>query len=137
MVNGNKIQIGRYMKVLEFINIKGGYCLALFILIFVGCKKDQHVKPVPGDFEVVSEIPLAISSSGGTFTLTIDGTTNGWWVEVTNNASWVTIPRKYGSSKVSQQIKIASNTSNADRESEIMIHSTGGQKEVIKINQTK
>lgn len=99
----------------------------LFATIFSSCEKDQHVKPQPGPFDVTHEIPASIPANGGSYTLTIDATTNGWWIEAGADASWVSINRKYGSAKVTQQVVVASNTTSAAREATVLIKSTNGE----------
>lgn len=111
-------------------------CFMAFLTLS-SCEKDQHVKPVTGPFAVTSTIPATVPSAGATYTLTIDGSTNGWWIDVANNVSWVTIARKFGSSKATQDVEIGANSSNEDRVVAITVHSTGGQKEIIEIKQSK
>lgn len=111
-------------------------CCIAFISLYA-CEKDQHVKPVAGPFAVTSTIPSTIPQSGGTYTLTIDATTNGWWIEIPNNVNWITFARKYGSATSTQNVKIGANTSNADRTLVVTINATSGEKETIQIKQLK
>lgn len=112
--------------------------LVCCLFLAVSCKKnDLPEKPEAGSFSVSSTIANRVPAAGATYTLTIEGTTNGWWIEVENEDNWVTIPRKYGSATANQEVTIAPNTSGQNRETGIILHSTGGQNETIRIHQEK
>lgn len=105
------------------------------ILLLSSCSKDEPVRPQAGLFEITHNIPVRVPASGGAYTLTIDGTTNGWWIVKSENVSWLTINRVYGSSKVSQQVTISPNTGSAAREVSVEIKATNNESKIIKINQ--
>lgn len=109
----------------------------LITVFFCACEKDQHVKPVPGKFEVNHDFPTLVPAAGATYTLTIDATTNAWWIETAADASWVNVARKYGSAKVTQQIKVATNATGAAREMTIKINATNQESTSIIVKQAK
>jgi|SRR5690606_2020288 len=110
--------------------------LVCCLFLVTSCKKNElPEKPEAGPFSVSSTIASRIPAAGATYTLTIEGTTNGWWVE--SDVDWVTIARRYGSATANQEVKIMSNTTDQIRETEIIVHATGGQKETIRIIQEK
>ena len=119
---------------------KSSYMLYLFcsaLLLFTACAKDQHVKPVAGPFAVSHDIPTLVPTAGGTYTLTIDASTNGWWLEVPVEASWLPVGRKFGSAKVVQQLVIPANGSAALRSTTLKINSSNGETETIEVKQNK
>lgn len=105
------------------------------LVVFSSCSKDQPVAPQVGPFDVTYDIPTAVPAAGGSYNLTIDATTNGWWIVKSENVSWLTISRVYGSAKVSQQISISANTTNSARAVTIEIKSTNKESKIININQ--
>lgn len=123
---------------MQFIRHTAYVLMVLICTIFISsCEKDQHVKPQPGPFEVTHDIPASIPGNGGSYSLTIDATTNGWWIEAGAEASWISINRKYGSAKVTQQVVIASNTTSAAREAAVLIKSTNGEAVTLVFKQQK
>ncbi len=108
------------------------------LLMVIGCKKNEiPEKPVPGPFVVITTLPESVPAAGGTYKLTIEATTNGWWLVIPNNSNWLTISRRYGSATVSQDVKIAENKTGAERAVEVAINATNGQREVLSIKQEK
>lgn len=108
------------------------------MFFMVGCKKHPlPEKPVEGPFSISTTVPAVVPATGGTFTLTIDATTNGWWIDIPNTANWVAINRKYGSASVTQNITIASNKTGVERSVEVKIKSTNSQQEVLLVKQEK
>lgn len=67
--------------------------------------------------------------------MTIDGSTNGWWIVKSENVSWLTINRVFGAVKVSQQISISANTSAIARQVSVEIKATNKESKIIRINQ--
>lgn len=117
---------------------KSSYILYLFcsaMLLFIACEKDQHVKPVAGPFEVSHDIPALVPTAGGTYTLTIDASTNGWWMEIPVEASWLPVGRKFGAAKVVQQLVIPANGSAVARSATLKINSSNGDTETIEVKQ--
>lgn len=124
-----KIITHRYFKIYS--------AIFSLLLLLSSCSKDQPVAPQAGPFEVTHDIPTTVPTSGGSYNLTIDATTNGWWIVKSENVSWLTINRLYGSAKVSQQISIAPNTGESAREVSIEINATNKDSKVIKIIQAR
>lgn len=138
MVSGNKILIGKMMKLIKLDSsrlIIRFFSFLTIITLCVSCQKDAPVAPVAGSFEVTHDLPDIIPASGGVFNLIIDGTTNGWWILKSENVSWVTINRMYGSAKVSQQVTVKANTENETRELIIEVKCTNQETKIIKVKQ--
>lgn len=119
----------KYQLILKMLGI------LIMAICFTSCEKDQHVRPTPGPFEVLHEIPEIVPVDGGNYSLTIDASTNGWWITVPDNGSWVAINRKYGSAKIVQNIVISPNSSGEQREVSITVNGTNEDIIVIQIKQ--
>jgi len=128
-MNTMKIITNKYLKIYS--------AIFSLLLLLSSCSKDLPVAPQAGPFEVTHDIPVSVLASGGSYNLTIDGTTNGWWIVKSENVSWLTINRMYGSAKVSQQITISPNTGANAREVTIEIKATNNESKIIKISQAK
>jgi hypothetical protein len=117
------------------IHTKGncGFLILLILLSLIACKKeDLPAKPVVGPFQVNSTVTGEIEKAAGTYTISIEGTTNGWWVTLPVNVQWYSVERKYGSGNVIQKLTIKANDSGQDRSGWIKINSTS--KEEVTIN---
>ncbi|MQP29426.1 hypothetical protein GEO21_18195 [Sphingobacterium faecium] len=134
MVNGNKIQIGKINIMKTLIYKKGNLSfLILLILSLIACKKeDLPAKPVAGPFQVTSTVPVEIEKAAGTYTISIEGNTNGWWVTLPANVQWYSVERKFGSGNVTQKLTIKANDSGQERSGSVKINSTS--KEEVTIN---
>ncbi|HAU55409.1 MULTISPECIES: hypothetical protein [Sphingobacterium] len=113
---------------------KNIFSLCCFILfLFRACKKENVPgKPQSSPFFLSSTLTSEVGKSASTYTLTIDGNTNGWWVTLPDNIQWYTIERKYGSGNITQKITLNDNDTGTDRQGWIKINSTS--KEEITIN---
>lgn len=114
------------------------YTFFLLVSIFVlsSCKKEElPAKPVAGAFEISHVIPSSISNAQNLFELTIAGSTNGWWVTATEGASWIVIPRKYGSGNHTQNITIQANNTGVERNGWVKVRSTSGEEKIINFKQ--
>ncbi|MNX90600.1 hypothetical protein D3C86_1226570 [compost metagenome] len=134
MVNGNKILIGK-ITIMKTLIYKKGNLSFLILLIFslIACKKeDLPAKPVAGPFQVTSTIPGEIEKAAGTYTISLEGNTNGWWVTLPANVQWYSVERKYGSGNVTQKLTIKANDSGQERSGSVKINSTS--KEEVTIN---
>lgn len=76
-----------------------------------------------------------LCGSCGIYNLTIDASTNGWWIVKPENTGWITINRMIGSAKVVQQIKIGANTTSVPRKAAVEVRVTNNETKVIQINQ--
>jgi hypothetical protein len=135
MVNGNKTQIGKITIMKTLIYKKGnfGFLILLILLSLIACKKeDLPAKPVAGPFQVTSTVTNEIEKAGATYTISIEGSTNGWWVTLPANVQWYSVERKYGSGNVTQKLTIKANDSGQDRLGWVKINSTS--KEEVTIN---
>lgn len=119
----------------NFLNIYSTFFSILLLLS--SCSKDRPVAPQAGTFEVTHDIPENIPASGGSYNLTIDASTNGWWLIKPDNTPWISINRIYGSAKVSQQITVSANTDEKVREVTIVINSTNNVSKNVVIKQDK
>ncbi|MEJ5091967.1 BACON domain-containing protein [Sphingobacterium faecium] len=107
--------------------------LILLILSLIACKKeDLPAKPVAGPFQVTSTVPVEIEKAAGTYTISIEGNTNGWWVTLPANVQWYSVERKFGSGNVTQKLTIKANDSGQERSGSVKINSTS--KEEVTIN---
>lgn len=125
------------MKIITHKYFKIYSAIFSLLLLLNSCSKDQPVAPQAGPFEVTHDIPASVPASGGSYNLTIDGTTNGWWIVKSENVTWLTINRVYGSAKVSQQITVSPNTGANAREVTLEIKATNNESKIIKINQAR
>lgn len=111
-------------------------CCVVLLFLFNACKKENlPVKPQPGPFSVSSTLTAEVSKSANTYTLTIDGHTNGWWITLPDNVQWYTVERKYGSGNITQKITIKANDSGADRQGWVKISSTSKEETTINFKQ--
>lgn len=126
------------MKISTIERSKGVSIIVFFlinILLFGACKQEEPIAPVAGPFEVTHDIPSAVPATGGTYNLTIDASTNGWWITKSENVAWLTINRLYGSAKVTQQLTIKPNTTSSSRVVTLEVKGTNQESQVISIKQ--
>ncbi|MVZ65672.1 hypothetical protein GQF61_07365 [Sphingobacterium sp. DK4209] len=126
-------------QIMQILNRNKSFYLIVLLcaIFFSSCEKDQHVKPQVGTFDLVHEIPASIPAAGGSYALTIDATTNAFWIEAAAEANWVTISRKYGSAKVTQQVIVAKNNTSAERTATVLVKSTNGESVSLVFKQQK
>lgn len=125
------------MKIINNKYFKLFFTVLIMVVLMYSCRTDDPVPPQAGPFDVTHDIPAEVPAAGGTYNLTIDGSTNGWWIVKSANVSWLTINRLFGSAKVSQQITISANTETAAREVSLEINSTNKESKIIKIIQER
>ncbi|MEJ5147650.1 MULTISPECIES: BACON domain-containing protein [unclassified Sphingobacterium] len=121
-----------------FIYKKGniGFLILLILFALVACKKeDLPAKPVAGPFQMTSTVTNEIEKIASTYTISIEGTTNGWWVTLPANVQWYTMERKYGSGNVTQKLTIKANDSGQDRSGWVKINSTSKEEVIINFKQ--
>ncbi|MCO5236822.1 MAG: BACON domain-containing protein [Chitinophagaceae bacterium] len=84
------------------------------------------------------ESSLVVSASGGTVNIIIQAGTDGWWVEIPEDISWITPARKYGSGDFKLSATVEVNLSGAERSGNIILHPTFGLDPVtILVSQSK
>lgn len=121
------------MKTLIYKKGNFGFLILLLLLSLSACKKEDFpAKPAIGSFEVTSTVTSEIAKTAGTYTITIDGSTNGWWLSLPENVQWYSIERKYGSGNVTQKLTIKANENGQERTGWVKINSTS--KEEVTIN---
>ena len=121
------------MKTLIYTKGNFGFLILLILLSLIACKKENlPAKPVAGPFQVNSTVTNEIEKVAGTYTISIEGTNNGWWVTLPPNVQWYSVERKYGSGNVTQKLTVKANDSGQDRSGWVKINSTS--KEEVTIN---
>lgn len=121
------------MKTLIYKKRNFGFLILPLLLTLGACKKENlPAKPVAGPFHVTSTLTSEIEKTASSYTITIDGSTNGWWITLPANVQWYNVERKYGSGNVTQKLTIKANDSGQDRSGWVKINSTS--KEEVTIN---
>ncbi|MCS3552545.1 MULTISPECIES: BACON domain-containing protein [unclassified Sphingobacterium] len=121
------------MKTLIYKKGNFGVLILLILLALIACKKeDLPSKPIAGSFQVTSTVTNEIEKAEAAYTISIVGSTNGWWVTLPANVQWYSVERKYGSGNVTQKLTIKANDSGQDRLGWVKINSTS--KEEVTIN---
>ncbi|QBQ42857.1 hypothetical protein E2P86_17610 [Sphingobacterium psychroaquaticum] len=124
------------MKTLLLEKRNYGFLILCFLITFSSCKKENlPAKPIPGPFQVSSTITNEIEKGAGTFTLTIEGSTNGWWITLPDNVQWYSVERRYGSGTVTQKLSIKANDTGLQRTGWVKINSTSSEEVTINFKQ--
>jgi len=105
------------------------YTKILFAIVlciaFTACDNwvDPNI-PKPSPFKVTFEGGTSIGAAGGTLSVRVDAGTNGWWVTIPPGNSWCTVNQTYGSGDKVVTVRVAANSTNADRQVEITFNPT-------------
>ncbi|ANH83559.1 hypothetical protein A8C56_23600 [Niabella ginsenosidivorans] len=96
------------------------------VLSFFACKKDKNInyKPVASPFSAQLETTESVAADGATVNVIIKAGTDGWWVQIPSSAPWCTTTRPYGSGDFTLPVKIAANTSGAERAVDVILNPT-------------
>lgn len=111
-----------------------------FAFVLSSCKKDKNVnyKPEPSPFSAQLENSAAVSASGGAINIMIQAGTDGWWLEIPPDISWITSAKMYGSGDFKLPVTVKANASGSERNGNIILHPTFGLDPVaITISQSK
>lgn len=124
------------MKTLNYKNGDFSFLLLLLLLMLNACKKEElPAKPIAGHFKVTSNVTNEIAKTAEIYTITIEGTTNGWWLTLPANVQWYSVERKYGSGNVTQKLTIKANDTGQDRSGWVKINATSNEEMTINFKQ--
>lgn len=106
--------------------------LALLIMVS-SCKKDEiPAKPEPSPFSVALENQNSLPKQGGVVNLVISAGSNGWWIEIPEDAkSWIVINRVFGSGNVTLPVTVKENSTETSRTASVKVNSTFGLPPVV------